>query len=259
MYIFSENLPDRSIQYYTATPVHSPGRTAHSSHLQPPAMPPLIQQPATPTLMVPSSARRKMDAGNVMESGYYSNPTTSTPVSPRYHRLLTPSSGGQDSVQNQVPGAIRGTRITKLGSPVFDSQHENPTGVGIESPLVSNSTGLHHQLKRDSEPVAGISKQSDHRNLGGRSLSMGAGYGPERDDSDIMAGMPKGGVGRNENWTGLDQADADAAPVMPSIADPTSDKLKLRERVLSLTADNVSLGQQLAREQKQRKMNEVRD
>lgn len=130
VYIFSENQADGSVQYYAATPVHSPSMTNQTS-LQPPLTPPLIQQPATPSLLAPSMAHAKLDSGNIKESGYYSMPASSRSTSVKHnpvlassrtspsHALQVPTWGSHDDPQSQAHGGtLMGTRIIKLGSPV---------------------------------------------------------------------------------------------------------------------------------------------
>lgn len=258
VYIFSEKQADGSVQYYTATPVRSPLLTNHT-HFRSPVTPPLIQQPATPSPMVPSHAHSTVSPRKLLESGYYS---TLNPTSPRYHQ--SSMSFGRGSAQGQAAGATitscTGTKITKLGSPVRDLGSHGTDGasfplrVGLTQPDIS-AGGL---------PIAGVSIGSD------RLKSRDGTPSSKRDEFDIAAsaGLPVAGLGvdmdarlrQHTERRGFDQADSGimaAGVPLAGIADQNPNDLKWRERIRSLTAESVALGQQVAREQKQRKINEV--
>lgn len=278
VYIFSEKQLDGSVQYYTATPVHSPLITKHPLSTPPslliqqpatsgtshtPSTPPLIQQPATPTLMVPSHAHAQFGSRTVLESGYCSNPATFSPTYtsiPKHHQQLT---SPPDDTRNSVAGDIRGTRITKLGSSIHNSS-------GAKAPLVPRTD------QRDfvGLPVAGVS--DNLREWKARSYE---------EDTDVATGLPIPGVNRDfkqkeetercrasgetvagakvklrlhvhPERTPLEHAGAGI--VFTAGKHHESDTFKLRERIRSLTADNAALGQQLTREQTQHRITEVR-
>ncbi len=136
--IFSEKQADGSTQFYAATPVQSPPQD--SSFHTPLTTPPLAQ-PSTSVAYQPSSVQAKASYGNVTEySGYYSNPAMSHTVSSLQSNPLmmsTPQQQTQQAPQASPRGysqsqdrIIRGTKITKLGSPLLET---------VSSPLAASS------------------------------------------------------------------------------------------------------------------------
>lgn len=137
VYIFSEAQGDGSVQYYSATPVHTPTRVSQASYRTP-----SFQQPATPTLLGP----------HFMEPRHYSNPATTSPVqpqqkytSPANQQYTSPaqpqqyalSASGRDS-------ALRGTKITKLGGPVSQNslRTDSPLSARVTLPADTKGSGL---------------------------------------------------------------------------------------------------------------------
>ena len=229
VYIFSEAQGDGSVQYYTATPVHTPTRTGQASYQTP-----LIQQPATPTLLGPhfieprhypstpvmtNPVQPQQQPANPMQPQQYASPVQpqqhaslvqpqqyASPVQPQQYtsavnqqytppanpvqpQQYTLSASGRDSM-------LKGTKITKLGGPVSQNS------------------------LRDSPPVPSGAK----------------GSGLDQTDANFSAESPRGSTGI-------------AKPLLSSHS-MSRDQDKIR----SLT---VTLDQQLVSEQRYLKLKEV--
>lgn len=162
VYIFSEAQGDGSVQYYTATPVHTPTRTSQASYRTPAA---LIQQPATPTLgshfrhysnptnpvqpqqqyTSPANPMQPLQYASPMQPQYTSsgNQQYTSPANQQYTSSANPvqsqqyalSASGRDKV-------LRGTKITKLGGPVSQNSPRTASPPSVRRATVPADAGL---------------------------------------------------------------------------------------------------------------------
>ena len=145
VYVFSEFQPDGKVQYYSATPVHSP--PAHGHTLSP--APPTINVAPPPSFTLPPS-NQNPPPPQVTQSGY---PRLSQSLSPQ--NMLTPS-------PHQVPNGGRGDEINHGGPPSSSLSDKTaakfsrkvPTAVTesgyFSGPLGSSQQGTIHQTQRES-------------------------------------------------------------------------------------------------------------